>query len=156
IAILSGLDDDLRGNALDDLYVVAGRVLRRKQTEKRPRRPGDAVDMALVRPAAGIDVDLDRLAGTDRPKLRLLEVRGDPDVIKRDDGQQLLPRLHVHADHDGLGDLPGHRSDDPRVSKIQPRLLERGTLLLHGGLRGQRARTRRRHLPWRRLRGAVV
>src|SRR5262249_37633144 len=123
VGVLPRLDDDLGGNALNDLDVVAGRVFGRKQTEKRTRGSSNAVNVPLVLAARGIDVDLRTLPRTDMAKLRLLEVRGDPHVVERHHGQQLLARLNVHAEHDGLVHLPVYGRDHARVEQIQLRLL---------------------------------
>src|SRR5262245_27781926 len=75
IVILSGLDDDFGGDPLHDLDVIAGGVLRRKQTEQGTCCSSDAVDVSLVGSAGGVDVDLHMLPRVDTPKLRFLEVR---------------------------------------------------------------------------------
>src|SRR6266850_7442828 len=133
IAILSFLDDDLYGDSLHDLDVIARGILRRKQAEKRARRSGDAVHVALVGPPVGIDVKLYELSGAHEPKLRLLEVGGDPDFFERDNREQLLARLNIHSNHHGLGHLSRHRGNDFRIAKVQFGLFESRLFLLHNG-----------------------
>ena len=52
-----GVEHDLHRDALHDLHVVAGGVLRRQQAEARAGRGGDAVDLAGELAAVGVDVD---------------------------------------------------------------------------------------------------
>src|ERR1051326_9457506 len=46
--ILTGIEHDLDGHALDDLDVVAGRVFGRQERKTRAGGAGDAVDLAAV------------------------------------------------------------------------------------------------------------
>ena len=63
ILVCTGFEDDLHRNALHDFHVVAGGVFRRQQAEARAAGAGDAVDLAVVGSAVGVDVDGDALAG---------------------------------------------------------------------------------------------
>src|SRR5207249_7208958 len=94
ITVLSRLKDDFYADPLLDFDVIAGRIFRRKQAEKRTGRSRDAVDVAFVAPSIGIGIKNHRLAGPDVPKLRLFEISGDPHVLKRNHCQQLLARLN--------------------------------------------------------------
>src|SRR6267143_2466950 len=90
IGVLSRLDDDLHGNSLDYLHVIASGILRWKQAEKRACRSSDAVHMAFVHPPVGIDVKVHGQSRTYVTQLRLFEVRGHPDFLKRNNCEQLL------------------------------------------------------------------
>ncbi len=69
----------------------------------RAGRRGDAVDVALELAAAErVHFDRGALAGRMFRELRLLEVRGDPDVVERDERHQRLAGLDDLADFDGL------------------------------------------------------
>ena len=58
------IEHDLDRHALDDLDVIAGRVLRRQQAERGAAAGLDAVDMAFELAAGiGVDGDLDWIAG---------------------------------------------------------------------------------------------
>src|SRR5262249_47533758 len=133
ITVLSRLKDDFYRDPLDDFDVIARSIFRRKQTEKRTGRSGDAVDVAFVAPSIGIRVKNHRLTGPDVPKLRLFEISGDPHVLKRNQSQQLLARLNIHSHDHGFPDQPGDRSDDLCIVKVQLRLLESRTLLFDHG-----------------------
>ena len=60
---------------------VAGRVAR-NGAENRTRGPAQTCHMSLPRAAIGIHLNLDRLAGPQVAKLRLLEVGRYPDVVE--------------------------------------------------------------------------
>src|SRR6185437_6143041 len=82
--------EDPNGYSLHHLYVVARRVFRGQQAEPRARRGGDAFDVTFVSAAIRIAFNLDRLADLHRLQLTLFEIRRDPDVIQRNDGNQRL------------------------------------------------------------------
>src|ERR1700692_1852235 len=50
------IENDLYGNALHNLHVVAGGVFRRQQAQHRARCAGDGIDMAAKCAAVGIDL----------------------------------------------------------------------------------------------------
>src|SRR5262245_33402249 len=64
VAVLPRINHDLHRNSLHNLDVIAGGIFRRKQTEKRAGRSGNAVDMAGVVSAVGIDIEFDPLSWT--------------------------------------------------------------------------------------------
>jgi hypothetical protein len=102
VRVLALVDADAYRKALSDLYVVAARVLWRKETEERPRRAGHVLDGALVVAPEGIHVDRDRLARVHAPQLSFLEVRGDPDVVERHHSQKRLAGLDAVAEFNRL------------------------------------------------------
>src|SRR5215471_9151101 len=74
LAVLPGVDDDFRGNSLNDLDEIASCVLGRKQAEQRARGSGNAVDVPVVGLSGRINVDLRTQSRMDTPQLSLLEV----------------------------------------------------------------------------------
>ena len=64
-------------------------------------------------------------------ELGFLEIGGDPHIVQRNHGDQLLPGLNVHSHFDVLGYYAVHRRRNFGVLQIQLRLLERGLFLLH-------------------------
>src|SRR4029079_17307984 len=93
--VLTGIEHDLDGHALDDLHEVSSRVLWRQQTEARAGGAGDAVDLAIERAAAErVDLDGRALTGAYVLQLRLLEVGGHPHVVQLYECQQRLAGLH--------------------------------------------------------------
>src|SRR5437016_482302 len=80
LGIFAGLENELHGNALHDLHIIAGRVLGRQKTELRAGRRGDALDVDVVYPSAvSIDGHRAGLSGMHLRELRLLEIAGNPD-----------------------------------------------------------------------------
>ena len=84
-----GREADEHGDALDDLGEVARGVVGGQQGETRARAGRDAVDdagetFAVVR----VDFDVHRLPLVHVLELVLFEVRDDPAVIERDEGEQ--------------------------------------------------------------------
>lgn len=87
--------------------------------------------------AKTVDMQLDRLAGTDMRELRLLEVGDDVDRIERHHCHQLRAGLHILADAQAAGaDRAIHRRGDLGIGQVQRRLLRdrAGTIELGGGL----------------------
>src|SRR5439155_21779618 len=83
LRILPRLEHDLHRHALDNLHVVPSRVLARQQAEPRAGGRRNAVDVTLeLLAAVRIHLDGGPLAGPHGGELRLLEVRGDPDVLE--------------------------------------------------------------------------
>src|ERR1700742_466125 len=82
------VDDDLDRHTLHDFHEVAGRVFGWKRGEARAAAELHAVHVAAqIELRVGVDTDFDLVAGTHAFELRLLEVRGDPD-LRRDDRKQ--------------------------------------------------------------------
>src|SRR5262245_28397330 len=130
--VLLLVDGDANGDTLNHLHEVPCRVLGRQQAEARSRRGGEALDVPLeIAAAVGVDLDDGRLPGAHVFQLRLLEIRGDPDVFERDHGHEWLARLNHLTDLHGLfADDAAHRRADSRVLEIQLCLLN-GRALLH-------------------------
>src|SRR5579863_2337125 len=142
LRVLPFVKADAHRDALHDLDVVAGGVLRRQQAEVCARRAGEAFHVTVVVAAVSIDVDFHALARPHVPELCLLEVRRDPDVLERHQGHQRLSGHHVLADFHGLlAHQAGDGSDKRGVTEIQLRLLERCLGDLDRGIRGGGART---------------
>ncbi len=137
IRILVWLDQDFHRNALHDFDEISGGVLRRQQGLPRTGRSSDGIDHAFELFAIGIHVNANFLTGCDVFELRFLEIRGDVDLIERDDGEKQLSGRNVLAQvHGFLGDLSGDRGGDVSVGEIQLGLLQRGLGALDGGQRG--------------------
>lgn len=113
------VEDDFDRYALDDFHIIARRVLRRKHGEGLA---GSALDRLNVsgepHPGIGVDLDVHRLAGAHVGELSLLEVRGDPDIV-RHDGHQFLALRDVVAQRNGLvGDMATERGDNLSVLNL--------------------------------------
>ena len=103
--------------------------------------------------AVGIGVDLDRrrLARPHVVDLGLLEVRGDPDVVRHEHGER-GPGRHIFADRGGEVDhVAGLVGDDRRIGKVQLRLVALGFGLLDVGLVSRALRLERLDLPLSQL-----
>src|SRR5258708_7774766 len=90
VAVLAGVEIDANGNALDDFYVIARRVLWWQDAEPGPAGSADRDDLPRVCPPIGIDGHPDALAWFHVTELGFLEVGRDPDVVKRHHRHQLL------------------------------------------------------------------
>src|SRR5438876_4887149 len=103
-------------NTLDDFGKISCSVVGGKQREFRSRRAADALDLPFTNAAAvGVDLKLDRLAGTNFGELSLLEVRGDPDACVGNNAQKGLSRRDQLSDLNLLSrDFPGCRCGDAR------------------------------------------
>src|ERR1035437_7413725 len=97
------VEHNLHRYALHYFDVVAGSVFGWQQAEARAAGAGGGIDMSLVGLAVRIHHDVYRQAGLDVFKLRLLEIRRDPEVrlIERNDLHHLLAGLHVLTGLDG-------------------------------------------------------
>src|SRR3984893_3678214 len=118
--ILIFVEPDSHWEPLHNLHVVPRRVLRRKQAKERTSGARKALNFALVIAPEGVYPDGDCLARPYPFELRLLEVRGDPDVVHGNDHQQALSRLDAVPDLYGLSsDHAAHRRVDFGVTKIE-------------------------------------
>ena len=130
--------------------------------KRAPVAPAMLSTLPLYSVAVGVDGDGGALAGAHVPQLRLLEVRGDPDVVDLHDREQRLAALDHLAGVDPLfRDDAAHRRLHRRVLEVElglgeggahllrPRLGRRGARLGRGDLR--RPGLRRLHLRPRRL-----
>src|SRR5271163_5136532 len=87
IAVLSLIENDFYGDALDDFHVIAGGVFGRQQAGARAAGAGDAVHVAAVGAAVGVHLDFRGLALAHRFQLRFFVVGGDPNIGERNDGE---------------------------------------------------------------------
>src|ERR1700675_860698 len=90
VRVLARVEANPHRQSLYDLDVVAGGVFWRQQAVELARRAGNSLDVAVVVAPCSIDVNLDGLAATHLTQLRLAEISGDPDIVERNDGKQLL------------------------------------------------------------------
>src|SRR5437016_158012 len=120
LRVLLLVDRDADRHALDNLHEVAGRVFRWQQAEARSGRRREALDVRLeVMAAVGINFNHGGLSRTHVFQLRLLEIRGDPHFLERNDGHQRLSWLHDLPKLDALpADDPSRRRLDRRVFEI--------------------------------------
>ena len=117
------IEHDLHGNALDDLYEVAGRVLRRQHGKALAGAALDRLDMACE-PTCRIAVDLHvhGLTHAHPGQLGLLEVGRDSEPVGHD-GHQLRAGLCVITDrHRPVRDVPVDRGHDPCIGDLKLRL----------------------------------
>src|SRR6516162_4474572 len=126
LELLTLIEHDLHWNALNNLYVIPGRIFRRQQAEAGAGGRSDAVDATLQALAAKrIHRNGYGLARMHIPELRFFEVRCDPDVIAGNDGHQRLTGLnHLTRFRALLAHDSGHRRFNGRVFEIQPSLIE--------------------------------
>ncbi len=125
IVVRARIEHDLDRNALHDFHVVSGGIFRRQQAEAGAAGAGDAVHLAVVGSAVGVDVDGDALADLHFAQLRFFEVGGDPNVVEIDDLHQFLAGSDVLPDFDGaIADDAVHRGNDLGVLQVQCGLIE--------------------------------
>ena len=111
---------------LYNLDVVAGRVLWRQKTVELAGRAGHALDITIVIASRSVGVNRDRLPAMHPAQLCFAEIRGDPDVVERNHGEQLLTGLHPLTHLDSLvTHNPGRRGDDMRVAQVESGPIER-------------------------------
>src|SRR5262249_49987001 len=116
------VDDDFDWNALHDLDVIAGGILRRQEREGGARSRLDAGDMAADA-AVRISVNRERhrLSRPHRVELGLLEIRRDPNLVRNEHGQSRAG-LRELADRGGEADnAPRFGRADRSVGKIELR-----------------------------------
>ena len=100
--------NNLHWNSLYDFHVVAGRVLRGKQAEARTAGAGNTVDVPVIFPPVGINVNINRLTWPHGAQLVLLKVCCHPHVLERDDFHHFLASLDVLPHfHRAIADYPG-------------------------------------------------
>src|ERR1700722_8034155 len=97
------IDLDMHGNALGQAHPGEDRVDRRKPHAIRLRvrdadAPGDAVDVAANEPAVAQQLDLGRIAHVDPAQFGLLEIPVNPERIRIDDGDLILPDIRIIAE----------------------------------------------------------
>ena len=123
---------DANRNSLDHLHVVSGRVLGGKQ---RKFRSGGATDLGyfagVLLTVPSVHRQLHLLPWVHLGNLRLFEVCCDPEALQRHNRKQILTGCEVCAGHNVLliHNAVGRR-DNPRVRKIEHRLVNFGLSLL--------------------------
>src|SRR5579864_88397 len=95
IPVLARLEKNLYRDALDNFHVVSGCILRREQAEQRTGGAGNAVNMTVQSAPTRINVNIGFLSNLHVLELRFLKISGDPDLIKRNNRQELLPRFNI-------------------------------------------------------------
>src|SRR5262249_54182901 len=92
LRILTGIQHDFYGHALDHLHEVTRRILRRQQAEARAGGAGDRIDLSFeIAAAKRVDVERRALTGPHALQLRLLVIRDHPDVVELHDGRSGCP-----------------------------------------------------------------
>ena len=81
IGVLTRLEKDSNWQTLHDLDVVAGRILGWQQAKAIAARARHVLDVTVIVPAEGVNVDRDPLAALHMGELRFFKIRGHPDVI---------------------------------------------------------------------------
>src|SRR5579872_971590 len=111
--ILPCVEHDSHRQALDHFYVVASGVFGGKKAEAIAARARQIPYITLIAAADGVYVDGDFLAGTHACQLSLLEIRGDPYLVRLGHEHQGLSRFDSRAKLDAaLADDPvGWRVD---------------------------------------------
>src|ERR1700746_1721125 len=131
LSILILIEPNSHWEPLHYFHVVSGRVLWRKQTEKRTGRAWKTLHFPLVVPSESVDANCHKLARPHPFELRLFEVRGDPDVVQRNNDKQALSRLDAVTE---LNRFPSNhaadRSVDLRVAEIELSSVQVGAGLL--------------------------
>src|SRR5258706_1693944 len=132
LSVLILIEPNSHRDPLQYFHVVSGRVLWRKQTEKRTGRAWKTLHFPLVVASESVDANCHRLATPHPFELRLFEVRGDPDVVQWNNDEQALSRLDAVTE---LNRFPSnHAADgsvDLRVAEIELRAVQNGASLLH-------------------------
>src|SRR5580704_10992199 len=146
IPVFAGLENNLYRDSLYYFYVVAGGILRRKQTEEGARGTGDAVHVAFQGLAGRIHMDFRSLSDAHVPELGLFEIGGNPDVIERHHREELLAGLNVQPDDHRFIYFTSDRRNNFGVLEIELGLLEECAFLLYIGNGRAHARLRGGHL----------
>ena len=112
-------------NALHDLYIIASRVLGRKETGSIACRGGHVLDLPLEGFVERIHLNGGALADVHLAELRLLKVGGRPYVFGLYDHDQLLPHRNSAPNFRGaLGRDPIDRRKNVAVAQIQKRRVQ--------------------------------
>src|ERR1700679_285350 len=124
---------DPNRNTLHDLHVVARRIFRWEEAERRTGSSANLLDHTRKLPSAkSVDFNLHFLARLHLLQLSLLEVGGNPEVLQRNDRHQRLADAQVLSRRDALAtDNARNRSNDLGVAKIQLRLVDLSLRLLN-------------------------
>src|SRR6267142_5455420 len=102
LAVLALVQADAYRHALHHLDEIAGGIFRRKQAHDRPSGARHAFYIAVICDAERIHFDVRCLARLHSFELRLLEVGGDPNILKLADYQKLLASLDMLPNLDSL------------------------------------------------------
>ncbi len=135
VLVLVGLEDNFYGYALHYLHVIARSIFRRQQTESCTGGAGNALHMTVVFARKGIHGNRGALSGMHVCELRLLEIRRDPDIVERNNGEQCLARLDVLSDLHVFVHDSADRRHNRAVLQIKLRLSEFRAFLRGRGLR---------------------
>ena len=139
---------DADGNALNDLGEVAGRVLGRDHAEDRAGRGGHGENMAakdVVRQDIGDDRR--RLSRRHMLELAFLEVGVHPEVMRRDDGDEIGAACDIGADLSGaIADIAVDRRANIGVAEVELGRVEIGLGLGDVGLGDGDLRVQNRQL----------
>src|SRR6266851_2086237 len=131
LSILILIEPNSHGEPLHDFHVVSGRVLWRKQTEKRTGRAWKTLYFPLVVPSESVDANCHKLARPHPFELRLFEVSGDPDVVPWNNDEQALSRLDAVTELDRFSsNHAADRSVNLRVAEIELSSVQVGAGLL--------------------------
>src|SRR5271156_6498479 len=87
IAVLSFIENDFHGDALDNFHVISGGIFRWQQAGARAAGAGDAVHVTLIRAAVGVHFNFGGLIGAHVFQLGFFVVGGDPNFVERNDGE---------------------------------------------------------------------
>src|SRR4029077_4681306 len=114
------VEHDFHGNSLNDLREVACRIVRRQQSKGAAPTGRPSLNVATQHQVwKGVDRHACRLTSANVGHLRFLEVRDDPNVGERDDGNQLSPNIDKLAYADlALADHAFGRGNDPSVGEV--------------------------------------
>src|SRR5581483_4184075 len=97
LRILTFVEEDTDGNALNDLHIVSCGIFRRQQAISSSACTSDAFHVPAVGAAVGINRNPHRLFGANVRHLGFFKVSRNPDVltVEWNDGHELLPRDYV-------------------------------------------------------------
>ena len=117
LGILIFIEPNSYREPLHYFHVITGRVFRREQAEERTCGTRKALYFSPIVASEGVDSDGNWLARPHPFKLRLFEVRSDPDVVQWNDHKQALSRLNAMTKLNRFSsDNAAHRCIDFRVA----------------------------------------